>query len=226
MCGIFGIIAHTAIDSEQFTRLGHLNTERGNLAFGGIVIHPGQADVYRYATPFDGNKVPLNGSSIALGHVKAPTGSQSHNLTEVHPFETIDLLLAHNGLLLNYTQFPQWRFDPAINVDSQVIVGGIQNHLDTGLTVPNAIKATVEALDGQQACWMWHKPSGDLYLWRVMSPIYASVDAERFVFSSVKSDMAQCNLTEGVIYRLDWTHYALIETATFNYYNPYQVRKR
>ena len=222
MCGIFGIVSRQAIEVEQFTRLGELNTERGNLAFGGLVVHKGQPEIYRYATPFDGKKVPLNDTLVALGHVRAPTGRQSNDIAEVHPFETADLLLAHNGLLLNYIQFPHWRINPTINVDSQVIIGGIQVHLNAGLTVPNAIKATVEALDGQQACWLWHKSSGDLYLWRVMSPIYTNANAERLTFSSVKSDVTQHNLMEGVIYRMDWNRHALIEVETFNYYNPYQ----
>jgi glutamine phosphoribosylpyrophosphate amidotransferase len=225
MCGIFGIVSRRSVDAEQFIRLGELNTQRGNLAFGGIVLHQDHVETYRYTTPFDGSKIPLDNTCIALGHVKAPTGGQSDNIAEVHPFENANLLLAHNGLLLNHLQFPEWRLDPAINVDSQVIIGGIQMKLDTGLTVIEAIKETVEALDGQQACWLWHKPTGDLYLWRVMSPIYKGMDTEQFIFSSTKSNATQQILREGVIYRFDWTHYDLIEITNFDYYNPYQVRK-
>ena len=229
MCGIFGIVSNSRIDPAEFRALGQLSTARGNLGFGGLVVNRQGCDVYRYPIPFDAMKVPLQDAIIALGHVRAPTGGQSSNIAEVHPFETRDLLLAHNGLLLNHTDFPQWRIDPAQNVDSQVIIGGIQRHLDDGLPLAEAIKQTVEALDGQQACWLWHKPTSQIYLWRVMAPNYVSVHAaqdhhpQRLIFSSIKGPLAQNLLDEGIIYRLDPAVLSLSEVANFAFYNPYRV---
>src|SRR4051794_29873267 len=114
MCGIFGIISKTSIDPAQYIALGQQNTERGNLAFGGLLKGKDGLTVYRYAMPFDPSKIVFQDANIALGHVRAPTGRQSNNIAEVHPFETDQLLLAHNGLLLNYRDFPQWRINPDI----------------------------------------------------------------------------------------------------------------
>lgn len=222
MCGIFGIVSNQQIDPALFRQLGQRNTERGNLAFGGLLHAGDECRVYRYAMPFDADKVDLSGVSMALGHVRAPTGRQSNAIEEVHPFETADLLLAHNGLLLNHADFPDWRINPDLEVDSQVIIGGIQKNLGDGESLVDAIKHTVEALDGQQACWLWHKPMHDLYLWRVMSPIYQTVSAEKTVFSSVKADSAQTLLEEGIIYQLNTSGLTFTPVQDFSYYNPFK----
>jgi glutamine phosphoribosylpyrophosphate amidotransferase len=223
MCGIFGIITRTSVDPALYTELGILNTRRGNLAFGGVIVTGDSIRTFRHAMPFDGSLVELDGAHTVLSHIRAPTGSQSDSIDEVHPFETADLLLAHNGLLLNHEAFPQWRINPVINVDSQVIVGGIQHHLDTGLTVEDAICHTVETLNGQQACWLWHKPTGSIYLWRVMSAVYCGQQAERFVFSSVQHPMTPSQLDEGILYHLDRPTLGLEPVGEFAYYSPYRT---
>ena len=226
MCGIFGIVSRAKIDSVQFGQLGQLNTARGNLGFGGLICDIDACKVYRYTTPFDASKIPIDQATVALGHVRAPTGGQSTHIAEIHPFETDTLLLAHNGLLLNYRDFPQWRINPAVDVDSQVIAGGIHRHLESGQSLPEAIKKTVEALDGQQACWLWHKPSRQIYLWRVMAPIYVNSlagDQAMIIFSSIKDSHAQILLEEGIIYRLDPAALSLTGVLNFSYYNPYRA---
>ena len=223
MCGIFGIITDQTVEAAQFDHLGMRNTERGNLGFGAFVSTPDHESVFRYTTPFDADKIPLIGANIALGHVRAPTGEQSDSIAAIHPFETRDLLLAHNGLLLNYRDFPAWKVNPEIDVDSQMIIGGIQAGLDQGMPIIAAIKRTVEALDGQQACWLWYKPERALFLWRVMAPIYCATEATTCRFSSVRDDLAPNLLREGIIYRLD--SFNLTEVEPFSYYNPFKITR-
>lgn len=222
MCGIFGIWSQNNIDHSQFASLGDLNTRRGNLGFGTLIKGKNDLRVIRYATPFDAAKVQWEWADLVLGHVRAPTGGQSDNLAEIHPLETQDLLLAHNGLLLNHHLFPEWRLDPALNLDSQVIIGGIQYFLDAGRDIVESIQATVEKLEGQQACWLWHKPTQQLYLWRVMSPIYTQQTADQIVFSSVQNGAISNLLDEGMIYHVEPQKIAGV--GHFSYYSPYTVR--
>ncbi len=259
MCGIFGILSIGAdglIAAADFIALGERNTARGNLGFGGLIIRdrgasPATPIVYRFAEPFDGSRIPLTEAKVALGHVRAPTNVRTDDLVAIHPFETRELLLAHNGLLLNHAQFPAWQINPALNVDSGVIIGGIQHHLDQGAPIIEAIGQTVAVLDGQQACWLWHKPTGALYLWRVMSPIYVGrtsppsplsvsqrggvIQESAFsviregasfmvIFSSVKDEHAQALLDEGMIYQLAPDFGDFRPIAHFPFYNPYRVR--
>ncbi len=215
MCGIFGVIGGTLTD---YKRLGERNTERGNLGFGGLFMN-GERQVFRYTEPFNPAKIPDQPAPLMLGHVRAPTAGRSDNLAEVHPFETDDLLLAHNGLLLNHAQFQSWNPNPTVKVDSLVIIGGIQQQLKAGKPIIDAIRETVEVLDGQQACWLWDKRESALYLWRVMSPIYVG-DQRGLCFSSVKDEIASSLLEEGTIYRLQARSFTAC--STFKFYNPYR----
>ncbi len=226
MCGIFGLIASQAqpsITLSAVRRLGTRNTERGNLGFGALIMRNHDLSAYHFTRPFDADPLPADGAQIVLGHVRAPTGGQSDSIAEIHPFETRDLYLAHNGLLLNHAHFAEWRIDPALHVDSQVIIGGIQHALDAGLALTEAIRRTVEALDGQQACWLWHKPTRTIYLWRVMSPIYSGLLDGHLAFSSVKGDSVDRLLSEGVIYRLNRAALSFDAVDQFKFYNPYRI---
>lgn len=218
MCGIFGVIGGSL---AEYVQLGERNTERGNLGFGGLFAVP-SISVFRHAEPFDPARLPDTPAAVRLGHMRAPTGRRSDSLAEIHPFETPDLLLAHNGLLLNHRDYAHLNPTPAITVDSLVIIGGIQSHLNAGDTVIEAIRKTVSVLDGQQACWLYDKRTGSIYLWRVMSPIYTSSNAQdRLCFSSVKSPLTETLLDEGVIYQLT-DERQLERVGTFSFYNPYK----
>ncbi len=230
MCGVFGIVSAVSVAQADFDRLGELNKARGNLAFGGLVarwengrFHPAP---FHHNTPFDSRLVSLHNARLVLSHIRAPTGGQSNDPTEIHPYETADLWLAHNGLLLNHEQFSQWRILPHSSVDSQVIIGGIQWHLTNGRSLLAAICQTVEQLEGQQACWLWHKPTQQIYLWRVMSPIYLDQTATTLLFSSVRPSADATLMPEGEIWRIDPLNCHIERAATFTFYNPYYIPRK
>ena len=222
MCGIFGILTAPGerVNTAVWVALGTLNSQRGNLGFGAWLD---DGHVYRYPHPFDAAKIPVETASIALGHIRAPTGGQNKSLAELHPFQHEHIWLAHNGLLLNHRDFPAWHLQPEINVDSLTILGGIVTYLATH-DLPEAICQTVGKLEGQQACWLWDETKQHLYLWRVMSPIYVQSNARRFIFSSLKpithGDFTL--LTEGHLYRLHYPTLSLESVGTFPFYSPYQ----
>lgn len=224
MCGIFGIISQRGIERQQFVQLAELNKHRGNLAFGGVAFSADEMNIFRYPAPFSPEMVPQAAATTLLGHIRAATGRRTNELSDVHPFISKNGLLAHNGLLLNHTQFPEWQLDTAVAVDSQIILGGIQSFLQSGLSTVAAIQQTVEKLDGQQACWYWSTTERQLYLWRVMAPIYVSQSNEGFVFSSVPNEWANNLIPEGTIFCLDSQQYQLQARARFSFYSPYQVR--
>lgn len=223
MCGIFGIVSQHLLQPEWVEQLGMLNTARGNLAFGGLVWSPEITRVFRFAEPFDFSKIDLAGGQLFLGHIRAPTHQQSDDLREVHPFETSSFLLAHNGLLLNHADFPDWRIDSSLEVDSQVIIGGIQNQFDLTKMVVPAITQTISCLEGQQGCWLWSKATPSLYLWRVMSSLYYSQKPGYFIFSSVKCDLANELLPEGLVYRICPNTTTFEAEAKFKFFNPYKM---
>ncbi|MHB8625540.1 MAG: hypothetical protein ACYDBJ_08370 [Aggregatilineales bacterium] len=224
MCGIFGVFAN-AVDSSLFRALGEQNTARGNRAFGVLTFDGAGCTVTRQVGPFDANVINVDRMRAVLGHVRAPTDGRADDPTAVHPFETRDLYLAHNGLLLNHADFAQWRIPGMATVDSTVIIGGIQRQLDAGQPIVEAIRQTVEPLDGQQACWLWHKPTHKVYLWRIMAPIYCVSDTASLTFSSVRHVPDAALLREGAIYRIDPMTWTLEECGPFACYNPFSARR-
>ncbi|MEM7032602.1 MAG: hypothetical protein AAF629_23820 [Chloroflexota bacterium] len=223
MCGIFGVISQHSVSSQVFHELGEYNIPRGNMGFGGLCWSSVSNHVFRFTTPFDAKQVDLCKANIVLGHIRAPTGGQSDSLANIHPFETERLLLAHNGLLINHTQFPHWRLDPSVLVDSQVIIGGISEVLQAEDNVPTAITKTVSELDGQQGCWLWDKNHQQLYLWRVMSSLYYTYRSGQLIFSSVQCPLAHQLLPEGTIFQANETAQYFSQVGKFDFYNPYKV---
>lgn len=225
MCGIFGVISKNQVDYRQFFELGSLNTQRGNLSFGYLTGKMAEdktlanLHVVRHILPFQETRVVQENSNLILAHIRAPTTAQSTQLADVHPFESQDGYLAHNGLLLNHAQYSKWW--EGYTVDSQIIIGGIQFYLDQGIEIIAAIQKTAAALEGQQACWYWHKPKQHLYFWRVMSPIYVSNSEETLYFSSIQHQLASTLLKEGVIYRYNLSLSCLTEVGEFVFQSPY-----
>lgn len=243
MCGIFGIVSRQPIVPSDFIRLAEANRHRGNLAFGylqGRITDAGvETAVSRHPQPFTADLVHITpahpsaspGTSLALGHIRAPTGGRSSRVGDVHPFTVNDMFLAHNGLLLNHRQFSAWQLFPDSEVDSQYILGGIQAHRRQGLPTVEAICATVSQLEGQQACWLWSQADSALFLWRVMSPIYYSLTNTSFSFSSSRYQQTGAEpcvrietlLPEGAIFRLNPFTLTFEQAATFSYYSPYRI---
>lgn len=231
MCGIFGVIGSKMTDPALFLTLASVNRQRGNLGFGyygmtALNDAPHRSQLYRQRGPFDPQTANLPSQhALRLGHIKAPTGGRSRSLDDIHPFSSERLLLAHNGLLLNHHAYPAWRRTAQSDVDSQYILGGILSHLNGEMPVTAAIKATVEALDGQQACWLWDKQAQELYLWRVMAPIYFQLSKNLLAFSSVRfaNEVHATDelLPEGVVYRFSPQMWTFKAVERFRYHSPY-----
>ncbi|MFO7540800.1 MAG: hypothetical protein R6X32_22395 [Chloroflexota bacterium] len=227
MCGIYGVVDKTTVSREAFIGLGLASKQRGNRTFGymtAVLSVPAQAPVVRrFIEPFQPQAVQIGAAQVALGHNGTPTGGSGGVLTvtAVHPFASRSLLLAHNGLLLNHEQSgPAGRLP---EVDSQLVLTGIQQQLDNDIVIEQAIAQTVSRLEGQQAGWLWYLPTQQLYLWRIMSPLFSLNDRQTFHFSSVRFGPVQNLLSEGIVYRLDPLTLQLTEAATFTFQSPYKT---
>lgn len=231
MCGVFGIIKRRPVSAADFVALARQNLHRGNIAFGYIGVTENgagtQTEINRYDRPFEPVMVKTFGATIMLGHVRAPTNGHYHedddydSLTDVHPLASSSFLLAHNGILLNYFDFPDWL--RGFDLDSQAIAGGIQSHIDQGYSVPSAISATVCQLDGQQGCWLWHRATKMIYCWRVMSTLYLGQSECGITFSSSKTSETDRLLPEGVVYAIDPINVTYTAVSEFAYSTPYKI---
>ena len=137
-----------------------------------------------------GSKLYLDGTNLILMHTRASTQGAAEYNENNHPFNTENFILAHNGGVVNdstvMTKF-KIKNDKNIQCDSYAIVSLIQHFFNSGKSVVESIKLTCKEITGGMACWLYHKDTGNLYLWRNSNPIEYAFDEESgtFVFASV-----------------------------------------
>jgi hypothetical protein len=207
MCGIFG-----STDSSKLKDLAGFNVKRGNLAFGGLSLADNQEVIFRYSQPYS-EELNIPSGDFILCHSLASTGDAKR----IHPFETDRFIMAHNGILLNYKKYNSWKIGP---VDSQYLLGGIQNSVDGQIGVIKSIQVINGLMEGQRACWMWDRFDKIAYFWRVMSPLFYNLNP--FTFSSTEFENS-IMMEEGSIYSYDYRNNLFSKCETFKFYSPYLV---
>lgn len=210
-------------------RVVEANRVRGDLGCGWVNFAWNQS-YYQVTRATDTDQLHRNNwnGNVLLGHVRAPTGGQTNTVRELHPIETRDFLLAHNGLLLDWNE--QWKSMaqplglPCI--DTSVIAAEIQMTYGLGYGVVQCISKVSENLRGQFACWMYEKATQEVFLWRVMSPIAVTFDGQSTLFGSVlPTGLQQTSLDEGVIWRYDREISIFRNAGAFSYKEPYVYDK-
>lgn len=198
-----------AIDPSFFNYLAGLNQQRGNKAFG---YFDGKTVTKLNDSWYDNFVAPQ--TELLLAHLLSPTGKPL-GLDGVHPFERSGWLLAHNGILLNRNDFPEWRGA----VDSQTILNGFVQESYNYPEV-DALTNVLEKMNGQHACWLTNGKT--IYLWSVMSPVYYYEDDSLLTFSSaafkVEGQNAQ-KLEQGIVFEIS---NGLQVVKKFNYKTHYK----
>lgn len=226
MCGIFGIVNPDGVDLNTFQWLAALNQERGERGEGWLQRVNGHTAPI--VTKFDRESMDppeianFPSSKLVLGHCLAPTNGDEVNVNRIHPFETKDFWFAHNGILLDYKRWAQWR-GVLPDVDSCYMLGGIQTMVSEGKPIETAIAYVADAMKGQFACWLYHKATGDTYLWRNMSPLYISTDTAQFMFSSVKCEAVDVLIPEGLVFKIPMYRPRMNRVGCFKADSIYEV---
>src|SRR4030067_2401514 len=191
MCGIFG-----ARTSRSFVELYLLNRERGDFSYGGLYYKKDLITIIKNKD--DMSSLVPHGYNIYLGHTRAPTNSTTYfNFNEAHPFIYGDWCVGHNGIILNFNDLKE-KYNIPNNVDSSCIPFLLSK--GNQYIEEDAIKWTLEQLDGIYACWMFNLYSSNLYLVRCRSPIFYDCILKQF--SSISNKSANdVLLKEGLIYK-------------------------
>lgn len=142
-------------------------------------------------------KIYLDDVNTFLMHTRSTTqGDASVNINN-HPFNTPNFILAHNGGVSNDAHILQkHKLKTDIECDSYVIIALIQKFYDNdkNKSVPKAIEKAMSELEGGMACWLYHKDTKELYLFRNRNPIEYYIDDvnKRFVFASTSRMITKC----------------------------------
>jgi len=213
MCGIGGIILldkRKSMDKEtqiNAVALLHELQDRGSNAWGVYLkkvrnnsnLYCGTTDTSLKGELFKtkdsvtdffgtgGGKVYLDGTNLILMHTRAQTKGPAEFNENNHPFHTKNFILAHNGMISNDTEvIDKHKIQTEIKCDSYAIITAIQKNYESCNNVQEAVKEALKEITGSMACWLYHKDTGDIYLWRTSNPIeyYLDADSGIFVFAS------------------------------------------
>ena len=107
------------------------------------------------------------GQNMVLGHCRATTQGTENINHNNHPFETDNFVMAHNGMIRNdkYLKTSN-NLDYSVETDSYIIIALIQKNYEKCGNVIKAIQDTTKEICGGYACWLLHKDTGKLYLFR------------------------------------------------------------
>lgn len=137
-----------------------------------------------------------------LGHTQAPTSAQrSYTPQTSHPFQYKDWIIAHNGVLTNdkgiKNKLPNKK--SYNTVDSSVIAPLIEmNFLKYDDEITAIVKA-LSSLQGTFGVWIFNQKSGNIYIARSGSTLYADFLNNSFSSLPEKDYVA---LEEGLLYLL------------------------
>jgi len=137
-----------------------------------------------------------------LGHTQAPTTAQRTYTSQTsHPFQYKDWIIAHNGVLTNDKSIKNKLSNKKSfnTVDSSVIAPLIEENF---LKYDDEITAIVKALSNLQGTfgvWIFNQKSGNIFIARSGSTLYA--DFLNNAFSSLP-EKEYVALEEGLLYLL------------------------
>jgi glucosamine 6-phosphate synthetase-like amidotransferase/phosphosugar isomerase protein len=220
MCGIFG-----SFDYNVYEKLYAENGDRGNFASGSM-YYSKKTGIYlrrdKHTTLLTGERAFLERDSYDwfAGHRQAPTTTQrAFKAATTHPFDYKHWIVAHNGIIENYSSLlrdhPSHQTNP---VDSSIIPV-LLDDLYVG-SDELAISETCNRLQGTFGCWIFSKHTRKTYIVRSGSTVFA--DKLTGSFSSVKhASHAPSALDEGTIYLV--TAEGLVSVGEFKSNSPFLI---
>lgn len=202
MCAIFGTNS-----KEEFKTLYKLNHKRGGFAFSSVFRNKNGKFII-----VKGRKYikPLYNSTYILSHDQAPTSSvRNYNYSTSHPFVLGDWVVAHNGVLTNHEELLE---NHSCEVDSSYIPALLDKENKGEVT---SIENVCSLLEGTFACWIVNRSSGNIYLVKQGSTLFAKDQT----FSSVRFDES-LPLQDGIVYHIEDTIYPI---GIFKSNNPFAL---
>ena len=225
MCGIGGIISNNGkpLSKEVMEKVPKLISElesRGQDAWGIYLSEAGKkqknlncweedkslnGELFKISKSFTDwskslkGKMYLKNIRTALVHTRAETKGSSDENKNNHPFHTKDFVLAHNGVISNAELLKDdYNLNYDIETDSYIIIALIQKFVDEGDEIVDAIRHTISLLVGSFACWLYHKKTGDVYLFRDTNPLNYYIDKENNTFLFASTSLAITNISDAI----------------------------
>ena len=183
MCGIFGIISDSIIDSRDLDSLVKHAEQRGRDSSGLLVLADDRYDVHRadYRLPRLMREVKPYATRVVMGHSRLIT----NGLTDNQPVIYEDVCVLHNGIIVNHEEIWKQLEKPRnLVIDTEVIGAIVADHLDRGNDVEGIAARVMELCRGVAACVIALPRLGKLCLFSNNGSLYAGTKNGATYFSS------------------------------------------
>ncbi|MFB6229427.1 MAG: glutamine--fructose-6-phosphate transaminase (isomerizing) [Halobacteriales archaeon] len=153
MCGIIGYVGDS--DALPIVATGLKNLEYRGYDSAGIALRNGDLSVYKSAGEIDDLGIPdASEAFCGIGHTRwsthgEPTDANAHPHTDC----TDTVAVVHNGIIDNYDALKNELASHTFTseTDTEVIPHLIEEYRDAGATLPEAVEATIDRLEGSFA---------------------------------------------------------------------------
>ncbi len=191
MCGVFGVIGRKIISEQSTLRKLVQNTElRGRDASGFIVLNDERLHIYRADTRAQKlfSKTKIYNCQLILGHSRLIT----HGLHDNQPVYRDDIILLHNGIVLNSDDL--WNGTKRVKkqqLDSEIIVALFADALEEGLSEEQAGQVVLSKCEGIVSAIIYMPKRGKLCILSNNGSMYLAARDDCMVFTSERWPLEQ-----------------------------------
>jgi glucosamine--fructose-6-phosphate aminotransferase (isomerizing) len=242
MCGIFGIL--TTLKNHDVKKIiidGLIQLQnRGYDSSGICTLSNKEFEIHKYASTNEATSIQKllnttfaqNASRLGIGHNRWATHG-AKNDTNAHPHISNDkrFVLVHNGIIENYLQLKIELMNNGYTfysqTDTEVIVNLISYHFNQCNNTFEAVKKTIERLEGTYGIIVMNSEEEDkLYAVRNGSPLligynndYAIITSEQSGFCNMVNTYITLNNDDICVINIS----DKINVQTTNYYNEKKI---
>jgi len=199
MCGIFGIVGKSTVNSKDLQALARHARQRGRDS-SGLMYRDGTCyavkradyDILKLLTSTD-----LGASTVVFGHSRLVTNGFSDN----QPVIRNGVCVFHNGIVVN--DEPLWtqlKVQREQQVDTEIIAGIAEENLASDVPLEEIPIRILELSRGVVACAMVLPRLGKLCLFSNNGSLYLGQKADAWIYSSERYPLTKlgCQLIEQV----------------------------
>jgi hypothetical protein len=183
MCGIFGAISKSKVNTKAIKILVNHSKQRGKDSSGVIKFLNNIYNIYR--ADFDIERlihgIDLNNCKLVLGHSRLITNGLADN----QPVVRSNIAVLHNGIIVNTDSvWKDLKGTPNLEIDSEAIVGVAEEMLNIGMKVEDLPKEILSRCKGQISAAMLLPAYGKLLLFSNNGSLYFGYKDDTIYFGS------------------------------------------
>lgn len=183
MCGIFGIISSSNINSDELTLLAHHSEQRGKDSSGLLISNKYGYDLYRANKAISSllKEVNTKTTGLVMGHSRLITNGLADN----QPVYRDSVCVIHNGIVVNHDAL--WEDVSKARqqeIDTEIIAAIAADHLEKGGQVNGIAKSVLSLCEGVVACALALPKLGKLCLFSNNGSLFHGTKNEVHYFAS------------------------------------------